>query len=229
MNKFLNKDLIAGVIHTGIVHLARSLKVSWIVGSHMAFFSLAHCINPLVGLYAGFSATLLALFIKIGFSWYGTSMTLLPLLVYHIPSFCGALYLNKLAKETPSLFTRLAMAALPAICMALFAAHAVGNGALAYTLFWLIPITLALVPHRNMFAHALGATFTCHAVGSVLWLYTINALSAQAWLALIPVVMVERLFFASGMTLCVLAVNKLKALSAHYKLSPLSSHSSQPL
>jgi hypothetical protein len=179
----------------------------------MAFFSIAHCINPLIGLYAGLSASIFALLIKIGFTWYSTSLTSLPILVYHIPTFCGSLYLSNLAHSSPTFAKRLLAAFIPALCMILFSIHPVGSGAFAYTFFWLIPLGTALIPHNNLFLHALGSTFSSHAVGSVLWIYLINSLSVATWYGLIPVVIAERLFFASGMTLIVLAARKMKAVA----------------
>jgi hypothetical protein len=166
----------------------------------MAFFSIAHCINPLIGLYAGLSASIFALLIKIGFTWYSTSLTSLPILVYHIPTFCGSLYLSNLAHSSPTFAKRLLAAFIPALCMILFSIHPVGSGAFAYTFFWLIPLGTALIPHNNLF-------------GSVLWIYLINSLSVATWYGLIPVVIAERLFFASGMTLIVLAARKMKAVA----------------
>ena len=45
----------------------------------------------------------------------------------------------------------------------------------------------------------LGSTFTAHAVGSVIWLYAGLVPNPETWLALIPVVVLERILFASGM------------------------------
>jgi hypothetical protein len=57
---------------------------------------------------------------------------------------------------------------------------------------------LYFVPQKNIFFTSLGSTFTAHAVGSVIWLYTIP-MTAGMWLALIPIVALERLCFATGM------------------------------
>jgi hypothetical protein len=85
---------------------------------------------------------------------------------------------------------------LPLACMVAFGAHAVGGQALAYTLYWLVPpALLGLSNASSTLNAALRITFITHAVGSVLWLYALPTTPAY-WLALIPVVAVERLCFA---------------------------------
>ena len=66
-------------------------------------------------------------------------------------------------------------------------------------MFWLIPIAANFF-HKNLFLKSLGATFTAHAVGGALWVWTFG-LTKEIWLGLIPVVIVERLAMASGITL----------------------------
>jgi len=83
--------------------------------------------------------------------------------------------------------------------MGLFLIHPIGAAASAYTLFWLIPIAFYYISHKNIFFESLGSTYTAHAVGSVIWLYTVD-MTPTAWLALIPLVFIERTLFAIGMT-----------------------------
>lgn len=86
---------------------------------------------------------------------------------------------------------------LPLACMGLFALHAVGSQAMAYTLFWLIPAVLYVVGNRSTLAVAVSNTFIAHAVGSVIWLYAVAAMTPSYWLALIPTVAVERFALAA--------------------------------
>lgn len=67
-------------------------------------------------------------------------------------------------------------------------------------IFWLIPVITFFLKERYLFARALGATFTIHSVGGLIWIWTFN-LPASAWQALIPQIIVERLLFAGGITL----------------------------
>ena len=179
----------------------------------MAHFSLLHCIVPLTGL-VGRSATLCLYLLRTLFA-----MAILPLpyaLVYHLASTCGALYLGALETKTPTglpnqVYVRGALATLVLACFALFLLHPVGSQASLYTIFWLIPLIPLALPSKKAVRpeelwprralHALGATFTTHAVGSVIWLYCVGTLTPQGWLALMPIVCLERLLFASGITI----------------------------
>jgi hypothetical protein len=77
--------------------------------------------------------------------------------------------------------------------MGLFWVHPIGAQAWPYALYWLIPVVLyCLGNNKNNVYTALGSTFIAHAAGSIIWLYTVP-MTSQQWLALIPVVAVERL------------------------------------
>ncbi|MBT3456279.1 hypothetical protein HN446_04395 [bacterium] len=172
------------------VAVSRLFKMSLILGSRCAFFSGVNCVMPLSGQFVG--------------SRFGALLLLIPSLLlaflnnnyyltfYHIPSIFASFYW--------SVDSKLLRVGLPLICMALFIFHPVGQGAWVYSLYWLIPIIMSFIAHKNVFYKALGATFSAHAVGSILWLYG-TSIPSSVWIALIPVVLVERLAFASGMVL----------------------------
>jgi len=112
---------------------------------------------------------------------------------------------------------------VPALAMAAFWLHPVGAQAWYYALYWTIPIIAKFLPDR-LFIRSLGSTFTAHAVGSVLFLYTIPT-APILWIGLIPVVAMERAIFALGIScsyvlftnvLC--AVDKLKSISGYVNL-----------
>ena len=88
---------------------------------------------------------------------------------------------------------------LPLACMALFITHPVGNEAVAYSFYWFIPMITWALRHSKTtsmsFIIALQSTFVAHAVGSVIWLFTVPMAPVQ-WLALIPIVAIERLTIA---------------------------------
>jgi len=81
--------------------------------------------------------------------------------------------------------------------MALFIAHPVGRQAWQYSLYWLIPMATTIMAKDNVFAAALGTTFTQHAVGSVAFLYAYG-FTPEFWKALVPVVAGERMILALG-------------------------------
>jgi len=196
--------------YAAFISLISKLKISFIIGSKMAFFGASHCISPLIGYYSGATTTFLTFFMRtIIFALMSTSLPITSLF-YHIPTLCASLYFATYTSTNNILRNRLAMATIPILCFMLFYLHPIGNQALAYTFFWLIPLLSLLITHKNIFIHALASTFIAHAVGSVIWIYTIGPKTAAAWLALIPIVIIERVLFASGMVLCIQLVAALK-------------------
>jgi hypothetical protein len=109
---------------------------------------------------------------------------------------------------------------LPITCMLLFIAHPVGQNAFVYSFYWLIPPVFFMIKefrskkrketvstNFTVVMTALQSTFIAHAVGSIIWLYTVPT-TAHYWIALMPVVAVERLVSAASMTLLYLAISR---------------------
>lgn len=171
--------------------------ISPLIGTKMAHFSLAHCIMPLIGLFlGGLGAT--AFF---AFKTFLSASSGALLLACHLPTLSASLYLAAIDhnKYTISWIKKLLLALIPMTCMTLFVLHPVGWHATPYALFWIIPLISLMIPHKNLFFHMLGSTFTAHAVGSVLWLYAGLVPDPTSWILLMPVTMLERFLFASGM------------------------------
>jgi len=173
-----------------LIKLSGFAKFSLIVGSYSAFFSAVAIVTPLSGAFGGiagcfcvFGMSLLIKALLVGF---------MPLyfLAYHIPGLFASLYW-----ATQSKAVRIAPAV---ISMALFLTHPVGASAALYSLFWLIPVYTTFFGKDTIFTRALGSTFTAHAVGSVIWLYTVP-MNSDYWLMLIPLVVIERALFTIGM------------------------------
>src|SRR3989344_6445661 len=85
---------------------------------------------------------------------------------------------------------------VPVLAIVAFLAHPSGRQVPYYTLFWIIPL-LAYRFRSNLWMKSLGATFTAHSVGGAAWIWAFN-LPASVWNSLIPVVISERLLFATG-------------------------------
>lgn len=174
-----------------------SFKISYIVGSYAAGFTFSNCVVPLAGLWSGLASSTLLVSVMTLFKLVRASVSPFALVVHHLPGYFSSLYfaINHWAIRC----------VLPLLCMALFILHPTGGQAWQYTLLWLVPVVVSLSQTRLFFAHAFASTCIAHAVGSTLWIYH-NPMTTQIWLALIPVVLVERLLFASGMTLVHAAV-----------------------
>ena len=186
------KDLVGLILASAIAVaflLCRCIKVSPIVGSDFAFFSLSDVMMPLSGA-VGLSLGVFMVVLRMGYRIIFLASPFSSI-VYHLPGFCASAYW-----AVEGVVVRLL---LPLVCMALFIAHPVGYQAAPYSLYWLIPVIIYFSSRKTVFLTALGSTFVAHAVGSVIWLYSFD-LSPAAWLALMPVVAVERLLFACAMT-----------------------------
>jgi hypothetical protein len=189
LNNYTNRLIAFSILFT-LTQLIRFLKVNYLLGSLGAFFTGSQFLIPLSGLYGGVEGSLYFILAQKIFFYtlYGGSFLVLEKL--YIPTLSASLYLS-----TDHWIVRML---IPLICMTLFLMHPVGVSAWFYSLYWLIPIMVYFFGGANLFFVFLGATFTAHAVGSVIWLY-INPLTVQDYWMLMPIVLVERLLFTSGL------------------------------
>lgn len=196
--------------------LCKAGKLSLIIGSRAAFFSVTQ-VSPVIGFFTGTVSSGMIFGIRTLLTLCLHNFGLFTSLLYHIPTFCGTFYISSQSK--------ISKIAIPLLCMFLFIIHPVGNQAYLYTAYWLIPIAIALLNGRSIFIQALGSTFTTHAVGSVIWLYTYT-LNATTWNALISIVWAERLLFAAAMTLCYYAILYIKVAITELANSRAGHHKS---
>jgi len=203
---------LGGVIffYAGI-KMAALLKMSYIIGSEMAFFSATNVLHPIGGKMLGVSGSFLWFVLTCAVRL-GSGASMYLSIIYGLPGFCAALYMAR-----SHMLIRLI---LPLICMILFIVHPVGLYAAPYAFYWLIPVVLYFVNKQSFFKDVLGATFVAHAVGSVAWLYLIP-MPVSYWWGLIPIVAVERLSFAtaavlvySGYMYCMRIIKNLKQRKA---------------
>lgn len=187
--KKLSKSLIFLALALG----ASTVSLSYAWGSYKFFFSAMNMILPTAGSLLGLGTALPVLITyflikkSIGFA----------MITAGFPTIFAAA--NWSAKNT---MMRVALQlVLPVACMMLFALHPVGGQAVAYASFWFIPMILFFINRTrySVFSLALSSTFIAHAVGSVMWLYVVP-MTPEQWLALMPVVVVERFVFAGGAT-----------------------------
>jgi hypothetical protein len=187
------------VLIFGIVALAAyKINFSQLLGAENQFFTLFQFFGPIAGSFLGpflgAASVLVAEILNFllagkAFSWVNL-FRLTPMLF-------AAYYFGKKGSKFVAL--------VPVMCMALFIMHPVGGQIWYYSLYWLIPLAAAFFPNR-LFMKSLGATFTAHAVGSIIFLYTLPT-TLGLWQMLIPVVAFERVMFALGITFSYIAVN----------------------
>jgi len=219
--KFINKIgtyvpglIIKIVLGMFAIKCASLLKMSFIFGSSRALFSGSAAATPLVGFFGGGLVSLAICSISILLRYLVFGIFSLHILAFYLPGLCAALSMTY-----QNIFFRLL---LPIVCMILFIVHPVGGQAFAYSLFWLIPVAIYFVKSKNIFLHALASTFVAHAVGSVIWLYTIK-MNAVVWNSLIPIVALERLAIACmvymGYKVVMFGKNKISEYVAVRKIS----------
>lgn len=180
------------------------LKINIIVGSCAARFSALAFAGPIIGLQATLTQLIIS-FGGFGFWMLFHGNTVNPMiLVYHVPSFMGMAYSNLVSSNPISTSQnnhtkRIIAALIPVLCIIMFCTHPVGAHAWPYALLWIFPTLFPFWKQQSFFWYALASTMTCHAVGSVLWLYT-HHLTAHAWLNLLPTTIAERLSIATFST-----------------------------
>lgn len=182
-NHFHFLSLFQIAFFSSLLVLISFFKVSHLVGSQHAFISLSDCLISISGSFIGLFGLFILTFIRGAVTAHGSFF------FSHFPSLFGGL-----AWARPTVLLRVLV---PALCMGLFWAHPTGAAAGVYAFFWLIPIVIHLRGISGLIAHAYASTFVVHAVGSVTWLYT-HTMSAEQWVALMPLVVIERSVLAGG-------------------------------
>lgn len=108
---------------------------------------------------------------------------------------------------------------IPLIAIISFNLNPVGRSVWFYSLFWLVPYIVWPLRERFLIARSLGATMTAHAVGGAIWIWAFSLPSA-VWISLIPIVIVERMIFALGISANYILFNNVLKFVAEKKLIP---------
>ncbi|MFH1106274.1 MAG: hypothetical protein V1787_00085 [Candidatus Micrarchaeota archaeon] len=201
--QFTGRHALFTVLFAVVVLAADQIKVFDVLGAQGQYFTLFQFFGPIaggiLGPVLGVAAVLLsqsASFVVLGKD--ATLLNLFRLMPMLFAAYYFASYKNKASTATWL---------VPVAAIALFAVHPVGQQAWFFTAFWLIPLAAIALP-ENLLLRSLGSSFTAHAVGSVVWLYALPS-TAAFWTALIPVVVMERLLFAGGISASFVAANTL--------------------
>lgn len=173
-----------------LLKVSMFLKATPIIGTHLLCFSFSSMLHPIVGAYNSSFTTIAIFSIPLCVKWLLVGFFSMAHFAYCVPGLLAALAWNRSVLAT----------IIPIACMILFFLHPIGGHVMLYTLYWFIPIVISLMAAKHPFLCALRSTFIAHAVGSVIWIYTMP-MAAEQWLALIPLVALERSTFALGATL----------------------------
>jgi len=205
--EFFNKKRIVFIaLFAVLAFIAYRVNFSPLLGVENQAFTYFQFFGPTAGIFLGPVAGALSVLAAqiANFVLLGKSFELINL-IRLTPMVFAALYFGAKRK-------RLAAIA-PLACMAAFILHPVGMQAWFYSLLWLIPL-LGTVFKKNLFAKAMGSTFTAHAVGATAFLYAVPT-TPEFWAMLIPITLVERFFFASGISLSYIGFNSVLSWIEH--------------
>jgi hypothetical protein len=196
---FTKKRIIFVALFFVLVLIGKNINFSPVIGAENQFFTLYQFFGPTAGAFLGpIFGGIAVLFAQIAdFLILGKEFSLIALLRM-LPMIFAVIYFANRKKFVGAI--------VPLLCMVLFIVHPIGKQVWIFSLYWLIPILGSLFPRRFLLLKSLGATFTAHAIGSVLWLYTVP-MEAGQWLALIPTVAYERLIFACGIAVSYVFIN----------------------
>lgn len=199
MKKIYQQKLIFISLFTLLGLIALQIPFSRLLGSGVKF-TLFDFLAPTVGAFLGIIPGVLSVFLMqiLNIMLHGGKIADIGALIRLFPTLFAVIYFAK--KRTINVI-------VPALALIVFNLHPIGRSAWQYSLFWLIPIA-AHYFRKNLFIKSLGATFTAHAVGGALWVWTFG-LSREIWLALIPQVIMERTLMAAGIALSYVVIHSL--------------------
>ena len=206
LNKLITrKGLLFLLVFSILVFVGDRVNFSKLVGAENQFFTLFQFFGPVAGAFLGPVVGVSSVLIAEVSSYLllGKVFTLVNVLRL-LPMLFAAWYFGTKRNDKISFL-------IPVLAIVTFVAHPVGRQVWFFSLFWTIPIVIKLLPKKygeRAFLRSLGATFTAHAVGGAMWNYIVP-MTPAAWIILIPIVIFERLIFATGITVSYICLNTL--------------------
>jgi len=192
----MNKKILFSIIFTILGLIAFQISISRIIGSTQNF-TLFELLGPIGGMFLGPILGAISVFFvrALNILFFHQQLDLLTVIRF-LPMMLAAVYFGVKSKKTAIIFP---------ICITLFLLNPIGRQAWMYSAIWLIPF-IATFFKKRLILNSLGATFTAHAIGSVIFLYSFG-LTPAIWIGLIPVVFIERGIFTLGIWVSYLSLN----------------------
>lgn len=173
-------------------------------GAKLTFFDMFYPVSgAFVGTGLGVIAVVAMQVLSLAFHGFAgvatTSLLILLATTRLLPMIAGAVVFSKDSKKG---------LIIPGIAILIFLANPIGLQAWYFTLLWLIPF--AALPFRKKFllARSLQTTFVSHSVGGAIWIWAFPT-TVAFWMALIPVVLLERSIFTLGISASYILMNNL--------------------
>jgi len=210
------------------------IPINKLAGSRVSF-TLFDLFAPISGAFLGSVYGMIAVFLVQGFNLLAHGMSnvdkgaiirLFPSL-FAVLYFAGGSRFYSSRERSESRSSRQArtrdnlLLLIPILSILAFNLHPVGRTVWFYSLYWLIPLAVWPFRERFLLARALGSTFTAHAIGGAVWIWAFS-LPASVWTSLIPVVAMERLIFALGISASYILMNNILAYFSLKSLLPKS-------
>lgn len=194
------KNLYFVAIFTIVGFVALQIPVAQLAGSG-AKFTVFDAFAPMTGAFIGSIPAVVAVLLMHSFNFFvqGAHIQDAGTIIRFFPMLFAVLYFARKGKLN---------LIVPIIAIVVFLMHPIGRSVWYFSLFWTIPLFAYFLRDRFLFARALGATFSAHAVGGAAWIWAF-ALPSSVWNSLIPVVFAERLLFALGIMASYVLVNNL--------------------
>lgn len=214
----MKKDQITFIVIFTVLGLA-ALQVPFtrLLGSNVKF-TLFDFLAPTAGAFLGTAPAIVSVLLMqiINLVIHGTKSLEIATVIRLLPTLFAVFYFSR--KRTVNLI-------IPIAAIIGFNLNPIGASAWQYSLFWLIPIAAHFfrktlpAGRLDLLIRSLGATFTAHAVGGLLWVWVFG-LTRQMWLSLIPQVIIERTLMAAGIAgFYILATQLMKVLAKQKKFS----------
>lgn len=213
MKKFNYKEkIIFTILFTIFGLIALQVPFSRILGSG-AKFTLFDFMAPTAGAFLGTAPGVISVSLIqiLNVALHGGKIPDIGSIIRLFPTLFAVFYFAK--KRRVNLL-------IPILAIITFNLHPIGRSAWQYSLFWLIPI-ISHFFHKNLFVRSLGATFTAHAVGSSLWVWAFG-LTKEMWISLIPQTAMERVLFASGISVFYIVSTNVLYYAVKRRLLPFS-------
>jgi len=199
---FTRKRVMFLLLFAILSFIGARINFSPLIGADNQFFTLFQFFAPISAAFLGPAIGVLSVFLAeiVNFVLLGKAFE--PVNILRLaPMLFAAYYFGTRNSNALQSIT-----IVPLIAILIFLAHPIGAQVWYFTLFWLIPLAMKVFFKNTLLAKSLGTTFTAHAVGGALWIWTIP-MTVAAWNALIPIVAYERVLFALGIAVSYLVFN----------------------
>lgn len=213
MNK-VQKKLFFLALFTILGFLSLQIPFNNLAGSNISF-TLFDFFAPIAGAFLGPVFGIISVFsVMVTNNLIKDTPWTQAAVIRLFPTLFAVLYFSVIQKKGSGKW----ILAIPMLAVLAFLMHPNGVQVPYYTLFWFIPL-IAYKFRHNLYMKSLGATFIAHSIGGAAWIWAFN-LKPAVWQGLIPVVISERLLFATGISLSFILVKHTLEFLVAKKLLP---------